>query len=83
MSEKINLLDDFSMENFEKITSWFQVVASALFVLFSLFNIVRTFVQNSDCFYALCFAAMLYLSWWLLRISVRELLEIIRKGGKE
>lgn len=83
MSEEINLLDDFEMETFDKITSWFQVVASALFVLFSLFNFVRTFVQNSDCFYALCFAAMLYLSWVLLRISVRELLETIRKGGSK
>ncbi len=71
------------MENFEKITSWFQIVASALFVLFSLLNIVRIFVQNSDCFYALCFAAMLFLSWSLLKISFRELLEINRKGGKQ
>lgn len=69
------------MENFEKITSWFQIVASALFVLFSLLNIVRIFVQNSDCFYALCFAAMLSLSWGMLKISVREFLEINRKGG--
>lgn len=83
MSEEINLLDDFDMGTFDKITSWFQVVASALFVLFSLFNFVRILVQNSDGFYALCFAVMLYLSWGLLRISVRELLEIIRKGGKE
>ncbi len=71
------------MENFEKITSWFQIVASALFVLFSLLNIVRIFIQNSDCFYALCFAAMLFLSWSLLKISFRELLEINRKGGKQ
>lgn len=83
MSEAINYLDDFRMETFEKIGGWFQVVASSLFVFVSLFNLMRTFVQNSECFYALCFAAMLFLSWSLLKISVRELLEINRKGGKQ
>lgn len=69
------------MDNFDKIASWFQVVASAFFVLVTLFNLVRTFIQHPDTFYFLCFAAMLALAWNLLRISVRELIEM-KKGGK-
>lgn len=82
MPKKINRFDDFGMEIFDKITGWFQVVASALFVLFSIFNIIRTLVQHSETFYFLCFSAMLYLAWLLFRLSVKELLEAIKKGGK-
>ena len=58
-----------------KIEKWFQVCASVLFVFFSLFNLVRTFIQTSDVFYAMCFAALLVLSWCLLKLSWRELKE--------
>lgn len=57
----------------DKIEKWFQVGASALFVFFSLFNLVRTFIQTSDVFFALCFAALLVLSWYLLKLSWKEL----------
>lgn len=70
------------MDVLDKITGWFQVVASVMFVLFSLFNLIRIFIQRSETFYFLCFAAMLFLSWKLLRISVAELREI-KKGGKQ
>lgn len=69
------------METFDKIGVLFQAIASVLFILFSLFNFVRTIAQNSGCIYAICFAAMMYLSWNLFKISVKELVEIIRKGG--
>lgn len=81
MSKEINHLDDFNMETFDKITGWFQVAASVLFVLFSLFNMIRTFIQNPETFYFLCFAAMLWAAWKMVRISVKELKEI-KKGGK-
>ena len=63
------------MDIMDKIEKWFQVGAAALFVFFSLFNLVRTFVQNSAVFYALCFAAMTVVSWYLLKIAWRELKE--------
>ncbi len=66
----------------EKIARWFQVAASSLFVLFSLFNLIRTFTKGYGSFYAMCFAAMLYLSWKLLRLSVTELRGLKRKGGE-
>ena len=63
------------MDIMDKIEKWFQVCASVLFVFFSLFNLVRTFIQTSDVFYAMCFAALLVLSWCLLKLSWRELKE--------
>lgn len=63
------------MDIMDKIEKWFQVGAAALFVFFSLFNLVRTFIQTSDVFYALCFAALLVLSWCLLKLSWKELRE--------
>lgn len=82
MSEKVNFLDDIAMETFEKIGGWFQMVASVLFVLFALFNMVRTLVQNLERFYFLCFSAMLVLAWKMVKISAVELKEIT-KGGKK
>lgn len=61
------------MDIMDKIEKWFQVGASALFVFFSLFNLARTFIQTSDVFFALCFAALLVLSWCLLKLSWKEL----------
>ena len=66
---------------FEKIGSWFQVVASVFFVLFSLFQIFRALFMHSELFYIICFAAMLFLSYRLLHLSVTELKEL--KGGKK
>lgn len=63
------------MDIMDKIEKWFQVCASVLFVFFSLFNLVRTFIQTTDVFYAMCFAALLVLSWYLLKLSWRELKE--------
>lgn len=63
------------MDIMNKIEKWFQVGAAALFVIFALFNLVRTFIQNSAVFYALCFAAMTVVSWYLLKIAWRELKE--------
>lgn len=63
------------MDIMNKIEKWFQVGAAALFVFFALFNLVRTFVLNSAVFYALCFAAMTVVSWYLLKIAWRELKE--------
>lgn len=63
------------MDIMNKIEKWFQVGAAALFVFFALFNLVRTFIQNSAVFYALCFAAMTVVSWYLLKIAWRELKE--------
>lgn len=65
------------MESFEKTTGRFQVAASALGALFALFNLVRSVAQRPDAICPLCFAAMLCVSGWLLRVSVRE----VRKGG--
>lgn len=69
------------MDMFEKIGSWFQVVASVFFVLFLLFQIVRALFMRSEVFYIVCFAAMLFLSYGLLHLSVAELKEL--KGGKK
>lgn len=69
------------MDMFEKIGSWFQVVASVFFVPFSLFQIVRALFMRSEVFYIVCFVAMLFLSYGLLRLSVAELKEL--KGGKK
>lgn len=69
------------MDIFDKIGSWFQVIASGYFVLFALFQLVRTLVQHSDTFYFLCFAAMFFLSWKFFRLSLVELKEL--KGGKK
>ncbi len=65
---------------FEKIGSWFQVVVSVFFALFSLFQIVRALFMHSEVFYIICFVAMLFLSFGLVRLSVAELKE--QKGGK-
>nr|UVY16783.1 MAG: hypothetical protein [Bacteriophage sp.] len=70
------------MDIFDKIGSWFQVIASGYFVLFTLFQLIRTLVKHSDTFYFLCFAAMLFLSWRLFRLSLVELKEL-KKGGKK
>lgn len=69
------------MDIFDKIGSWFQVVASVFFVLFSLFQIVRALFMHSELFYIICFAAMLFLSYRLLHLSVAELKEL--KGDKK
>lgn len=69
------------MDMFEKIGSWFQVVASVFFVLFTLFQIVRALYMHLEVFYIICFAAMLLLSCGLVRLSVAELKEL--KGGKK
>ena len=63
------------MDIMDKIEKWFQVFTGALAVFFSLFNLVRIFIQSSDVFYALCFAALLVLSWCLLKLAWRELKE--------
>lgn len=70
------------MDMFDKIGSWFQVITSGCFILFTLFQLVRTLVQHSDTFYFFCFAAMLLLSWKLFRLSLAELKEL-KKGGKK
>lgn len=70
------------MDIMNKIEKWFQVGAAALFVFFALFNLVRTFVQNSAVFYALCFAAMTVVSWYLLKIAWRELKEAMSEPAK-
>lgn len=81
MQEKqVNKLS--AMDKLDKIGSWFQVIASGYFVLFALFQLVRTLIQHSDTFYLLCFAAMLFLSWRLFRLSLVELKEL-KKGGKK
>lgn len=70
------------MDIMNKIEKWFQVGAAALFVFFALFNLVRTFVQNSAVFYALCFAAMTVVFWYLLKIAWRELKEAMSEPAK-
>lgn len=69
------------MDMFEKIGSWFQVIASVYFTLFSLFQIIRALYMRSEVFYIICFAAMLLLSFGLVRLSVAELKDL--KGGKK
>ena len=69
------------MDILDKIGSWFQAVASVFFVLFSLFQIVRELFMRSEVFYIVCFVAMLFLSYGLLRLSVAELKEL--KGGNK
>lgn len=71
------------MDIMNKIEKWFQVGASALFVFFALFNLVRTFIQSSAVFYALCFAAMTVVSWYLLKLSWRELKEATPEKTEE
>ena len=70
------------MDIMNKIEKWFQVCAAALFVFFALFNLVRTFIQSSAVFYALCFAAMLVISWYLLKLAWRELKEAMPEPAK-
>ncbi len=60
----------------EKIGSWFQVVASVFFVLFTILQIVRALYMHYEVFYIICFVAMLFLSFGLLGISVAELIEL-------
>lgn len=69
------------MDIFDKIGSWFQVIASVYFTLFSLFQIIRALYMRSEVFYIICFAAMLLLSFGLVRLSVAELKDL--KGGKK
>lgn len=69
------------MDMFEKIGSWFQVITSVYFTLFSLFQIIRALYMRSEVFYIICFAAMLLLSFGLVRLSVAELKDL--KGGKK
>ena len=60
----------------EKIGSWFQVVASVFFALFTILQIVRALYMHYEVFYIICFVAMLFLSFGLLGISVAELIEL-------
>lgn len=71
------------MDFMDKFEKWFQVGASALFVFFSLFNLIRTFIKCSEVFYAVCFAALLFCSWYLLKSSWRELQAFNKNNKKE
>lgn len=70
------------MEKVEKIEKWVQVGAALLIIGFSLFNLVRTIINNPVVFYILCFAAMTVVSWRLFKITWRELKEF-EKALKE
>jgi hypothetical protein len=70
------------MDMFEKIGSWFQIVASVFFTLFSIFQVVRALFMRSEVFYIICFAAMLFIYCNLFRLSLAELKEL-KKGGRK
>lgn len=57
----------------DKIGKRIQIGVSVMFLLFTLFNLVRIFLQTFDVFLAICFAALFVLSLSLLKISWKEL----------
>ena len=61
------------MDFFEKIEKWFQVATATLIVLFSNFNLIRVLVYQSGIVYAISFAIMSILSWYLLKLAWGEL----------
>lgn len=67
------------MDAFDRFSQCFQCLGAALFLLFSVFNFIRSLTEGSGAVIVICFAVMTALSFFLTRELFKEM---TTDGGK-